>query len=223
MTDTLLDIGHRRELFVDDYLIERLEGAALKLHPPVRREVVFEVQPPLENACTACYNLVQTNDSIHMYYRGFYPLGEDFADSAESQTANLATSRDGVAFERPNLGLVEFHGSMDNNIVYQGYEAHNLCVFRDGNPAAAENQQYKAVGGSAENRLYGFCSPDGIHWNRIQDGPLDITGAFDSVNVPMWDPHTGCYRLVSRYFERGGGARVRAIQSCTSEDFLHWS
>jgi hypothetical protein len=40
--------------------------------------------------------------------------------------------------------------------------------------------------------------------------------------VPFWDPHAGCYRLFSRYFdqERGG---VRAIQSCTSEDFVHWT
>jgi len=30
-------IGTRRELFVDDFLIERIDGAALKLSPPERK------------------------------------------------------------------------------------------------------------------------------------------------------------------------------------------
>jgi hypothetical protein len=39
----------------------------------------------------------------------------------------------------------------------------------------------------------------------------------------MWDPHACCYRLFSRYFSRGGFKGVRAIQSCTSDDFIHWT
>ncbi len=41
MPDTL-DLGNRTELFMDHYLIDRLDGAALRLHPPVKREVVLE-------------------------------------------------------------------------------------------------------------------------------------------------------------------------------------
>ena len=36
-------LGSRRELFVDHFLIEHLNGAALHLHPPIRREVVYQV------------------------------------------------------------------------------------------------------------------------------------------------------------------------------------
>jgi len=218
-------LGSRRELFVDHYLVETLDGCDLRLNPPERREVVFQVEHPGENACTACYNLTRNpdDDRILLYYRGFYPIGERLADWAESQTANLAFSDDGVHFERPSLGLVEFEGSRDNNIFYRGYEAHNFLVFRDDNPAADPQQRFKAVGGSAKNRLYGFTSADGVHWNRLQEEPLDITGAFDSANVPLWDPHARCYRLFSRYFEEIDGQRVRAIQSCTSEDFVHWT
>lgn len=215
-------LGSRRELFVDHYLLDHLSGLELRLCPPERREVVLQVQPPGENACTACYNLVQDDGRILLYYRGYYPIGEHQADWAESQTANLAISADGVHFERPSLGLVAFEGSAANNIIYRGYEAHNFCVFRDDNPAALPEQRYKAVGGSARDRLCGFASGDGIHWSRIQDEPLSLTGAFDSVNVPLWDPAAGCYRLFSRYFEEIDGVRVRAIQSCTSEDFIHW-
>ena len=221
--EEIIDIGGRRELFVDGYLVEELENARLKLHPPERREVVFQVRLPLENACTGCYNLCRDGERILMYYRGFYPLGEAYADHQESQTTGLAISDDGIHFERPNLGLVEFEGAKENNIVFRGYASHNFCVFRDDNPAVRSEQRFKAVGGGGRDNLHGFCSPDGIHWQPIQEGPLAVTGAFDSVNVPLWDPHAGCYRLFSRYFDDSPGQRVRAIQSCSSEDFIHWT
>ena len=52
-----------------------------------------------------------------------------------------------------------------------------------------------------------------------------VKGKFDSVNVALWDSHAGCYRLFSRYLDESAGADkgVRAIQSCISDDFIHWS
>ena len=70
-------------------------------------------------------------------------------------------------------------------------------------------------------RLYGFSSPDGVHWRMIQQEPLPIPGAFDSLNVAFWDALRGRYRLFSRYGDEKHG--VRAIQSCESDDFLHWT
>ena len=61
---------------------------------------------------------------------------------------------------------------------------------------------------------------DGIHWRLAQEPPLDVHGAFDSANVAWWDSVVGKYRLFSRFFQEGRG---RAIQSCTSDDFIHWS
>lgn len=43
-----VDIGCRRELFIDQYLIERLEGVRLALHRPSRREIVFRTDAPWE-------------------------------------------------------------------------------------------------------------------------------------------------------------------------------
>ena len=202
--------------------MKHLNGAALHLHSPIRREVVYQVSQPWDNACTGCYNLTQDGGRILLYYRGFYPIGADYADGAASQTTNLAVSTDGIHFTHPELGLVEFNGTRKNNVLIQGHESHNFCVFLDGNPAADPAQRFKAVGGTGQSNLHGFASPDGLHWTPVKDGPLDVTGAFDSVNVALWDPHIGRYRLFSRYFDSTGD-RVRAIQSCTSEDFIHWT
>ena len=218
----VIDIGTRREPLIDRFLIDRLEGTTHRLRAPVRREIVFQIQPPIENACTGCYNLVRDGERILMYYRGHYPLARDGGgDLAASQTTNLVISTDGIHFERPSLGLVEFEGSKDNNIVWRGVQAHNMVVFLDGNPAAPSHERFKAVGGSAQRSLYGLVSPDGVQWRLVQERPLDIEGAFDSVNVPFWDARTGRYRLFSRYWDEAHG--VRAIQSCESEDFIHWT
>lgn len=218
-----VNLGSRRELFVDNYLIEHSDGVARHLHPPIRREVVFQISQPWDNPCTGCYNVTQDGDRILLYYRGFYPIGADYADGAASQTTNLAISTDGIHFEQPELGLVEFNGTRKNNVLLQGHESHNFCVFLDANPAADPAQRFKAVGGTGQSNLHGFASPDGIHWTPVKEGPLDITGAFDSVNVAFWDPYMQFYRLFSRYSDATTGTRVRAIQSCLSQDFVRWS
>ena len=47
-----IDIGTRRELLIDDYLIDKIVGARLVLHKPVAREVAIVCDAPWEgNTC----------------------------------------------------------------------------------------------------------------------------------------------------------------------------
>ena len=46
-------------------------------------------------------------------------------------------SKDGITWTKPKLGLFEFNGSKDNNIVLMGGASHNFACFKDTNPAAA--------------------------------------------------------------------------------------
>ena len=153
-------LGSRRELFVDRFLIDRLEGAALHLHPPERKEVVFQASQPWDGPAPPATTWCRRRPVL-LYYRGFYPIGQDYADGAASQTTNLAVSRDGIRFEQPELGLVEFESTRRNNVLIQGHESHNFCVFLDANPAADPEQRFKAVGGTGRSNLHGFASPDG--------------------------------------------------------------
>ncbi len=217
-----LCIGPLRELFVDHHLIEEKDEVQLHLHPPERKNPIFSVAEPLENACSGCFNVVQDAGRVLVYYRGYHPVGHDLPeDWKETQTTNLLVSEDGIHFERPQLDLIESEGSTSKNIVLRGYAGHNFVVFLD--PTASPDQRFKAVGGSDKNNLHGFASPDGLEWTPVRKGALEVRGAFDSVNVAFWDPHAGCYRLFSRYFDETTGQRIRAIQSCTSDDFVHWT
>jgi len=216
-----VDIGSRMELLVDDWLIDAIDGAALELHHPVKREVVLTHDAPWEDFNAGCYSVIlKDGNTYRLYYRGSCP--EEMNDASAEQRTCLAVSAAGIHFERPSLGLIEANGSTDNNIVFKGGESHNFSPFIDRNPACDPAQRYKAVAGPWE-KLYGLCSADGLHWRRIQKAPLEITGQFDSHNVAFWDELQGCYRSFSRYFDGGVEHGVRAIQSATSDDFIHWS
>ncbi len=145
-------------------------------------------------------------------------------DLSEFQYTCVAESSDGIRFTRPNLGLVEFEGSRENNIIWKGALSHNFAPFVDTNPHAKPEERYKAIASVAGNptrpgQLYAFASPDGIHWKQRGEDPLDIPGAFDSLNVAFWDPAAELFRCYSRIFSGG----YRAIQSCTSPDMVNWT
>ncbi len=216
----VVDIGERLEMFVDSWFIQEMRGAALKLHEPVRREVVWQAEKPWEGTWCAYFTVLRDGDVIRIYYRASNPG----RDASEDQYTCVIESRDGVRFTRPELGLVEFEGSRANNIIWKGPLSHNFAPFVDANPDARPGERYKAVASVAGNperpgRLYALSSPDGIRWKPMREEPLDLPGAFDSLNVAFWDPHTKVYRCYSRIFLDG----CRSIQSSISKDFLNWS
>ena len=115
--DDPIDVGSRRELFVDDALIERLDGARQVLHPPVPREIVLVHDAPWEGSGSGYHSVFQDGDTYRMYYKA-WQLSVD--ESGLKQPHKLFTcyaeSRDGIVWTKPNLGLHEFAGSKANNI-----------------------------------------------------------------------------------------------------------
>lgn len=216
-------IGSRVEMFIDDWLIESMNGARLKLNRPERKEVVLVLDQPWEGPTGCYYTVLQDNDKIRLYYRGYMKPGSQ--DIAEEQYLCYAESGDGVHFNRPELGLCEFQGSARNSILFSGPLAHNFAPFLDRSPSALPEERFKAVGGTGtanpiknDGSLYGLTSPDGIHWKPIKER-LITGGGFDSQNVAFWDPNVQSYRCYNRYFHDN---RYRAIQSCTSSNFFDW-
>ena len=68
---TAVDIADRRELFIDRYLVEALEGEARQiLHHPVPREVVLVCDRPWEGNGLNYVTVFQDGDLYKMYYRG---------------------------------------------------------------------------------------------------------------------------------------------------------
>jgi hypothetical protein len=211
-----VDIGSRLELFIDDHLIDRTEGdVSRQLVRPEPQEVVFVTGKPWEGNTSGYYSLFQDGTTYRMIYRGWQHDAE--MKATHKEVTCYAESPDGIHWTKPNLGLFEWNGSKENNIVWLSPGTHNFTAFRDDNPAASAESRYKAFGGSGGG-LVPFASPDCIHWNLIQEKPVITHGAFDSQNLAFWDTDRDEYRAYWRYFGDG----VRAIRTATSKDFIHW-
>jgi hypothetical protein len=219
-----IDIGSRRELLLDDFLLERFDNASLTLHRPQPQEIAIRHDAPWEGNVCFYHTVFQDGDLYRMYYRGAHY--DESQKKIEHQVVCYAQSRDGIEWEKPELGLVEFAGSKNNNIVWDGLGSHNFSPCLDTNPNAAERQRYKALASKGMEGLYAFGSLDGIHWQLLQDEPVITQGKFDSQNLPFWDAERGCYVEYHRDFrpvEGGEGTGVRDIVRCTSDDFINWS
>lgn len=223
-----LDLGSRWELFVDEYLIASKQNVALKLHEPVRREIVLTTSKPWEGPTCAYFSVVQDGKKVRLYYRG----SSGGADHSDAQLTCVVESDDGIHFTRPNLGLIEAAGTKENNVIWRGVESHNFAPFLDTNPQTQPDARYKALGGvklpgknwqygDTPGGLYAFASADGIHWRKLQPEPVITKGAFDSQNLAFWDAPQSRYACFSRIFT--ADTRLRAIQSSHSTDFLSWS
>ena len=218
------NINSRLELFVDDWLIEEMNGVSLQMHSPIPQEVVLEFNQPWEGSISYDPVVMKEGDRYRLWYRG---CGSE--STWEDQCTAYAESADGVHWERPTLGIFEFNGNRENNIVLQGTEAKALCVFKDSNPKTPDSERYKAigVGPPIDKRatLRGFTSPDGVHWQTLDRDPIliapdDPWPMFDSHNVAFWDALQNRYVAYTRGWIPPG---IRAIRRSVSDDFRHWS
>ena len=81
--------------------------------------------------------MFQDGDIFRMYYRGHrYIVDDKPLRQAQSEVVCYAESPDGIRWIKPNLGLFEWQGSKENNIIWLGGpETHNFAPFKDTNPA----------------------------------------------------------------------------------------
>lgn len=220
-TPTAINIGNRLEPFVDDYLLESLSGEAkLTLHKPVSREVVITHDQPWEGNTSTYHTVFYDGQKYRMYYRGHHVEAHGSGKiKNHPEVVCYAESEDGIHWVKPTLGLFEFEGSKENNIVWaSGPGIHNFAPFYDRNPDADANAKYKAIGSHGKG-LYVFKSPDAIHWELMHDEPVITDGAFDSLNLAFYDAYRGRYIDFHRHFRNG----VRDIKTAVSNDFVTWS
>lgn len=232
-----LDIGSRRELFVDEALIERFAGGvALRLHQPTRREVVLICDKPWEGNMSGAFATVLHDpllDRFRLYYKtwaialsGKAGQGERL-DVTVPLGVGLAESADGLQWERVPSGVVEHAGWEGNNLVFTGVGdtgagVHGFAPFIDTRPGCPPEARYKAVGAQTHacgNGLYAMQSPDGVRWDLVQEAPVITQGVFDSQNLAFWDAARGQYRAYVRDLREGR----RDIRTAVSDDFVHWT
>ena len=175
-----------------------------------------------------------------MWYQGYGGMGVPALDFDQAgspwtgfdarnllYTIGYATSPDGVFWERPNLGLVEYGGSRANNLLL--LDAAYANVIEDAREEDPE-RRYKSLffeardAAGTPNMGDGVSvafSPDGLRWTKYAGNPV-IRRSSDTHALLGWDERHGCFVGYCRPSVHEGN-RTRRIGRATSPDFVTWS
>ena len=217
-----LRLNSDRELFIDYHLINKLDGTKLLLHHPYDEGPVMNFNKPWEGPFCGYVTIIKDKDIYRLYYRGLPEAGKDGSDI---ESTCYAESKDGIHWTKPNLGIYEYKGSKNNNIILKNAApaTHNFSPFLDTRKDVNPKQRYKALGGTEKSGLIAFVSQDGIHWNRLQKEAVFKKGKFDSQNVSFWSEKEQMYVCYFRTWTKKGYSGYRTVSRTTSKDFIHWT
>ena len=197
----MINIGNRREVFFDDFLVDLSKTTAeRRLHNPIRKGVAITHDEKWEGEYCNFSNVFFAEGKWRLYYR----TGN--GEPGKLTYIGYAESLDGITWHKPALGLIDIDGDTANNTIIssetvKAWGCHHLndCfVFYDENPDCPANQKYKAViSTGGDESLISLVSHDGLHFEYF--GLMTDKGAFDSLNLAFWSKEHGKYFCYFRW------------------------
>ena len=168
---------------------------------------------------------------------GHMPAPEGKA-SCDVQLWEYATSQDGLAWDKPDLGLFDLGTVWDgfkdigtkNNVVLKG---GGIGVYRDRNPHAPEannaSRAFKAFGvgcfgpGGGTACVSGTAvSADGLRWTDAASVSWPKPQRYDDHQNILWDARHGRYLLTTRAYTSASGRDI-ALATSGGTAFGNWS
>ena len=240
MSGGLVGAGVEREKFLllDKRIIAGAENAKLTVGTVAKdkRNPLFAEEKPWEPRFDNLYANVLYDEDENLYKCWYSPfiIDESTTNTPKKDRVNggkfkyqgrhtgrrremgicYAISRDGIRWEKPNLGVIEFDGSKKNNLVWPG--PHGSGIFKDPRDPDPK-RRYKAFF-KGKMISVGF-SPDGIHWGQAIACP-EANVAGDTHNNAFWAPTLGKYVGITRTWAKPRG---RQVARTSSADFLKWT
>jgi len=241
----VIELGKNRQLLFDDLLLDRSEGIELRMIPPTQEyEPVIRPDRPWEAKGIGAYNTVMREDGkFRMWYSATTDREANYMGT--ELVLCYAESLDGIHWEKPELGLIEYNGSKANNIVSptrRGASQQGASVMRDDHAPPAERYKLWTKYHPPEEKveteqdetvgLHAMTSPDGLRWSLLgrPNYPLKRGNAADSQSVVFWDEDLGKYVglvRIKRYGDAYGDTTSRkrhvSVGLMLSDNFLDWS
>ncbi|MBI84826.1 MAG: hypothetical protein CMJ81_16660, partial [Planctomycetaceae bacterium] len=186
-----LRVSSARQLFIDDELVESVEGVTRTLHQPTKHP-----QNPLlaradeqadrwDAGMPTCFSSV-LYDPRNRLFKMWYSLHQQGEGDADSVLC-FASSRDGIHWHKPALGMYEFRGTKNNNIVvpHSGLACGVFLDPRETDPA----RRFKMIHMWRDYQVYTSYSADGFRWTPYNDRKPVFFQApgHDSHMIAYWD------------------------------------
>jgi hypothetical protein len=183
-------VASPRYLFLDPAILASSENATLHVRPPEAREVVIRPDRPWEQLMISFFLTVRDEgEKLRLWYI--------CRDGQNQPNVAYAESVDGVHWTKPNLGIVEYDGNRDNNLV--GIPNLEGVVFRD--DSASADERYVYLTNVYHEGVIRFYSPDGLRWQKSAEILLPFES--DTQNVTFWDQRIGRYVMYLRGWDPG--------------------
>ena len=207
-----LDTGSQRQLFLDDFIIERIDGLKRVIHQPVKRGAVIKPDQPwetsLQTRCSPAWDAERKLFKLWLITSTNIP---GFAGTS------YAESKDGVHWTKPVLKQTKINGSLENNFLavvpgdtWPKNGIENVVLDPDD---PDPGRRYKGFYGVIGRRP--MVSPDGIRWTLLKTPVL-----------PSSDESNMSYDRVNKMFIatlKQGGPFGRSHRIRTSHNFVEWS
>jgi len=208
--------GDRGGIFVDGFMVARREGVVRRVHScrKLERPVLMAAadwEVGTDDRRLYVYGTVLRDPEgggLRMWYMRYH------------NWVLYATSDDGIHWKRPYLGLVDFQGSTENNIL--PIPLHSPSIVVDPEDADVE-RRYKMLGYGEVDGKRGYCvaySPDGLRWELEEGNPVLEGG--DTCTLSR-DPRTGEFLAFHKLTHEYRGRRRRLVYLATSGDMRNWS
>ena len=249
-TAGIVDIGCRKQHFLDDLLIDEANRISRYMFRPDKyagNPIIVADRPWEDGRTRGKTGNVKIEGQTVLYdeeediFKMWY-LPSALPDGRSPWC--YATSTDGFHWQKPDLGLVEFEGSTQNNIVGmlgRGGDAGNPNYYnvfkdpRDPDPQRrykAQGEMHGPGGHQPPGGMANAYSPDGLHWTSnnkaVVQYPTDVA---DASTVLGWDPkkqkYVGYFRpghpLTHEIDGIGVHRHIRTVGYAESDDFEHWT
>ena len=174
-----IDVGPGTHLFVDDRLVAQTDRVWRSLNRPTKHRENPVVKPdrPWEGYLVLQPGTVIWDEEEQLFKMWYNTIGTQKRPYVEDYLC-YATSRDGLAWEKPDLGLVEFRGSKKNNIFlkWSGWTHTLLKDPSDTDPKRRYKLAYWQTHDMDRCGISVAFSPDGKEWTDYPENPV----------VPCW-------------------------------------
>ncbi|MFA6244146.1 MAG: hypothetical protein WC655_24605 [Candidatus Hydrogenedentales bacterium] len=180
-------------------------------------QAVLSADKPWESHCVNGATVIREGNRWRMWYGAY----DDAYKRDDDSSLCYAESPDGVHWTKPELGLVEYKGDKNNNMLLYGPQMGGFAfssVFLD--EGKDPQEKYKMIWQrfNAEKQawwVYGAVSADGLHWSLLPE-PISPKNS-DTTTACI--PDDGKYRLYTRVWQGGDFKGARAVGYTESVNF----